>query len=75
MLALPPEALCSSMRGDGIKIYSIAFKAGTAAETLMKNCASSSAGKKLYYNASDEDSLEDAFLEIARDIKGLRLVN
>jgi len=69
------ENLCSSMRNSGIKIYSIAFAAGSDAEDLMKACASSSGGRKLYYNATDEDELESAFLEIARDIKGLRLVN
>jgi len=69
------ENICSAMKTSGIKIYSIAFAAGSDAEDLMKNCASSSAGKKLYYNATDEDDLEAAFLEIARDIKGLRLVN
>ena len=67
--------LCSAMKTSGIKIYSIAFAAGSDAEDLMKDCASSSGGKKLYYNATDEDDLESAFLEIARDIKGLRLVN
>lgn len=67
--------LCSAMKNDGVKVYSIAFDAGSAAESLMKNCATSVNGKSLYYNATDEDSLEEAFLEIARDIKGLRLVN
>jgi len=67
--------LCSAMRTSGIKIYSIAFAAGSDAEELMKDCASSSGGRKLYYNASNENDLESAFLEIARDIKGLRLVN
>ena len=28
-----------------------------------------------YYDATDEDGLEDAFTAIAQDIKGLRLVN
>jgi len=69
------ENLCSAMKNSGIKIYSIAFAAGSSAESLMKKCASSSAGNKLYYNATDEADLKAAFLEIARDIKGLRLVN
>jgi len=69
------ENICSSMKSSGIKIYSIAFAAGSDAEALMKKCASSSAGEKLYYNATDEADLKAAFLEIARDIKGLRLVN
>ena len=69
------ENLCSAMKNSGIKIYSIAFAAGSSAETLMKKCASTSAGEKLYYNATDEADLKAAFLEIARDIKGLRLVN
>ena len=68
-------ALCEAMKNQNIKIYSIAFKAGYAAETLMKGCASSSAGQKLYYNATDDETLTEAFEEIARDIKGLRLVN
>ena len=67
--------LCDAMKADGIKIYSIAFDAGTAAEALMKNCASSNSGTTFYYNATDEDDLEDAFVEIANDIKGLLLIN
>ena len=71
---------CAEMKtvkngNPGIIIYSIAFKAGAAAETLMKGCASTYAGEKLYYNATDDETLTEAFEEIARDIKGLRLVN
>jgi len=68
-------SLCDAMKARNIKIYSIAFKAGSAAETLMKGCASTYAGNKLYYNATDDETLTEAFEEIARDIKGLRLVN
>ncbi|WP_421856517.1 pilus assembly protein TadG-related protein [Oricola sp.] len=68
-------ALCDAMKAKGVKIYSIAFDAGSDAERLMKSCASTSSGTTFYYNATDDDDLEDAFVEIANDIKGLLLIN
>ena len=68
--------LCSAMKNDGVKIYSIAFAAGTQAKNLMKSCASTdTATSTYYYDATNESGLEDAFNTIAQDIKGLRLVN
>lgn len=68
--------LCDSMKGSGIKIYSIAFAANSTAKTLMQSCASTNtATSKYYYDATNESALDDAFKQIADDIKGLRLIN
>lgn len=70
------KGICTAMKADGIKIYSIAFNAGASGESLMNECASpDSDGNKQYYNATDEASLTKAFEDIAQDIQGLRLVN
>lgn len=68
--------LCDSMKGSGIKIYSIAFAANSTAKNLMKSCASTNtATANYYYDATNESALDDAFKQIADDIKGLRLIN
>lgn len=68
--------LCDSMKGSGIKIYSIAFAANSTAKNLMQSCASTNtATSKYYYDATNESALDDAFKQIADDIKGLRLIN
>lgn len=68
--------VCSAMKNDGIKVYAIAFGAGTSAENLMKSCANTdTATSQYYYNASSQSELEAAFEQIAEDIKGLRLIN
>ncbi|MFZ2102826.1 MAG: TadE/TadG family type IV pilus assembly protein [Oricola sp.] len=68
--------LCGAMKNDGVKVYSIAFGAGTAAANLMKSCANTdTATSKYFYNTTSQAELEAAFKQIADDIKGLRLIN
>ncbi|GAB4350429.1 MAG: pilus assembly protein [Oricola sp.] len=68
--------LCTAMKTAGIKIYSIAFGAGTEAANLMRDCANTdTATSQYFYNTTSQSELEDAFKQIAADIKGLRLVN
>ncbi|WP_193174774.1 pilus assembly protein, partial [Oricola nitratireducens] len=51
--------LCDSMKGSGIKIYSIAFAANSTAKTLMQSCASTNtATSKYYYDATNETALD-----------------
>ncbi|QKV20092.1 vWA domain-containing protein [Oricola thermophila] len=70
------KTICTNMKTAGIKVYSIAFGAGSTAEALMKDCANKdTATSKYYYNTSNEAELKDAFRQIAADIKGLRLIN
>ncbi|TCD13848.1 TadE/TadG family type IV pilus assembly protein [Oricola cellulosilytica] len=70
------KRICDQMKANGINVYSIAFSAEVEAEMMMKECASTNtASNTYYYSATDEAGLEEAFVSIAEDIKGLRLVN
>ena len=59
------RALCAGMKADHIRIYSVAFDAGSKAEALLKECATDDA---TYYEAKNANELKDAFGEIANDI-------
>lgn len=59
------KVLCKKMKKKGIKIYSIAFKAGKKAQKLLKKCASSSA---MYIDASSGTALKEAFKQIADEV-------
>jgi hypothetical protein len=69
--------LCDAMKADGIKIYSIAFAANsTSAEEPDEGLRfTDSATSTYYFDATNEAGLDEAFKQIAQDIKGLRLVN
>ncbi|WP_162841437.1 vWA domain-containing protein [Salaquimonas pukyongi] len=73
------KALCTDMKrpkkgGDGITIYSIAFKAPKEAKKTLQACATPGDGKSQYYfDASSNQELRAAFRAIAKDIKTLRL--
>jgi Flp pilus assembly protein TadG len=70
------KSVCTAMKNSGIKIYSIAFGAGTTAANLMKDCANTdTASSQYFYNTTSQAELEAAFKQIAADIKGLRLIN
>lgn len=67
---------CSSMKGNGIQVYTIAFQAPARAAQLMDDCANDDTRtRRYYYNATSEAELVQAFDEIARDIESLRLIN
>lgn len=67
---------CSSMKTNGVQVFTIAFQAPTEAAQLMDECATDdTATRRYYYNATSEADLIRAFEEIARDIENLRLVN
>lgn len=59
------KALCRKMKAKGIKIYSIAFRAGSKAQKLLKKCASTAA---MYIDASSGDALKEAFKQIADEV-------
>ncbi|MGI9399703.1 MAG: pilus assembly protein TadG-related protein [Rhizobiaceae bacterium] len=71
--------ICADMKapkgaGDGIIIYSIAFKAPKSAQQTLKTCASSDSGSTThYFSADNEQELRLAFQKIAIDIQKLRL--
>ncbi|MEM6665332.1 MAG: pilus assembly protein [Pseudomonadota bacterium] len=62
--------LCRNMREDGILVYSVAFKAPSDAEDLLRDCANE---KARYFETSTGGELIAAFEAIASDIRQLRL--
>jgi len=69
-------AHCSAMKNKGIKVYTIAFDAGAAAEVLMQKCANTAGpAEQFYFKATSEAELVEAFEAIAKDIEGLKLIN
>ena len=71
------EQLCDEMRSADkeIVIFSIAFQAPSAAQTLLKNCSSpSSAGVgQTFFDASNGEELRIAFRSIAIQLNNLRI--
>lgn len=65
-------ALCNAMKAPdrNIQIYTVAFQAPAAAETLLRNCASSSSH---YFDANDNAQLKAAFKEIAKRLQQIRI--
>jgi hypothetical protein len=63
------NAQCNLAKAQGITVYAIAFNAGSAAETQMRNCSSGGA----YYYAVKGNEIISAFRAIARDIRQLQL--
>lgn len=57
--------LCDAAKSNNIRIYTIAFKAGSKAEKLLKYCATND---DMYINASSGDALKAAFKKIADEV-------
>ncbi len=76
--AAQAEALCRSMKEDGVVIYAVGFgiSQGSSQDTLLKNCAS---GADKYFVPYDGDALREAFQEIGRQLvagqAGIRVIN
>lgn len=64
-------ALCTAMKQRDYVIYSIAFQAPTAAQILLRTCATSISH---YYESPTEEDLRAAFRQIAGRLSELRLV-
>jgi Flp pilus assembly protein TadG len=64
------EALCDSIKRNGVRIYTVAFKAPGGAKTFLRQCAS---GPQYYFESSTGSALKDAFREIANQLRALRL--
>lgn len=70
------ENLCSNMKNNEIKVFTINFAGGTKARELMAKCASpDTATDQFFFDASNSEELKKAFQAIAESIKGLRLVS
>lgn len=69
------KRLCREMRSQGIEIFTIGFKLeNAAAKETMSACASPDSGSvRHHFDTSTGDELNDAFMEIARNIERLAL--
>lgn len=70
-------ALCTSMKNDGITVYTVGFDLtgpeGADAKQTLQACASYVDGRLAFFDAKDGEDLLAAYLEIARQILNLRL--
>ncbi len=68
--------LCTNVKSDGIRLYTITFGAiPAAAEDLMRACASVRLGSPLYYHAPTSADLDDVFAEIGDALNELHLAD
>ncbi len=73
------EDMCVKIKANKIRLYTITFQLNDASQQylrdLFEECASDDGyGGKLYYNSPDNQTLEQVFREIARDLSNLRVV-
>jgi Flp pilus assembly protein TadG len=67
-------SLCTSVKGAGIRLYTITFGTLSAAtQTMMENCATLDEGERLYYHAPNSSDLEDIFVRIGEDLTRVHL--
>ncbi len=64
------RGVCGEMKDKGVVVYSVAFQSPSAAESLLRNCATS---ENHYFNARDGEELRGAFQSIAANLNNLRL--
>ena len=64
------RALCNGMKNKSIIVYAVAFRAPTAGQRVLQDCATS---PTTYFNASNRDELKAAYKEIAVQLSDLRL--
>lgn len=62
--------LCSAMKADGVIVYTVAFQAPAAAQTLLASCATSPSH---YFATSNNTDLVNAFRIIAERLLALRV--
>ncbi|MEL7043213.1 MAG: vWA domain-containing protein [Pseudomonadota bacterium] len=65
------KALCDEINKSGILVFTIAFRAPTSAEELMKECATSI---DRYYDADNDVALKAAYADIASKFDGVGIV-
>lgn len=64
------ETLCDNMKAQGIRIFSVAFRAPARGQAILQYCASN-AGH--YYQASNQNQLHQAYEDIAIALTELRI--
>lgn len=63
------KQLCDQMKADGVTVYTVAFQAPPAAETLLRDCS----GGSNYYDATSKSQLKAAFRAIADKLTSIKL--
>jgi hypothetical protein len=61
---------CDAMKADGVVVYAVAFQAGSAAEALLQDCATSAS---TYFETSTGAALLNAYRTIGLQLRRLRL--
>ena len=64
------ETLCSDVKAQGVRLYTITFQVGGDIIDVMRDCATE---PKLFYDVQDGGKLPDVFKEIAVDLSNLRI--
>jgi Flp pilus assembly protein TadG len=66
--------LCASAKAAGVRLYTITFgDIPQSARTLMRNCASTDHGERLYYHAPSNSELQNVFHSIGEDLSEIHL--
>jgi uncharacterized protein YegL len=68
--ATQARALCTNMKAKGVVVYAVAFAAGSAAEALLGQCATSPGH---YFTADNGAQLQSAFQAVGRSLTDLHL--
>lgn len=64
------KKLCTSMKDEGVIVYSVAFQAPSSGKDVLKACATSS---EHFFDASNGDELKAAYAAIASQLTNLRV--
>jgi Flp pilus assembly protein TadG len=64
------DALCDAIKDEDVEVYTVAFQAPGNAETFLRGCAT---GPNYYFETSTGTALRQAFEEIAKRLRALRL--
>jgi Flp pilus assembly protein TadG len=56
------SSLCTNMKAAGIEVYTVGAQVSEASKTFLKSCATS---PENYYDATDNNKLKQAFIDIA----------
>ena len=64
------KKLCDNIKDEGIRVYTVAFKAPSQGKQILEYCAS---GTEFAFKAESADELTDAYTKIAQSISDLRI--
>lgn len=68
------STLCESVKGAGVRLYTISFGTmTTSSQTMMRDCATLDKGARLYWHAPATSDLEDIFEAIGEDLSEIHL--